>query len=98
LRNRAADLDRQANQVSEWLHAMSGLVEPDPLSEPAAAAAGHALATIAVLDPPNLSIPCIDNGTAFVVPRQADGSAKLQAQPRRLGGPAAVPPGAAGTT
>jgi two-component system, chemotaxis family, protein-glutamate methylesterase/glutaminase len=30
LRNRADELDRQANQISEWLHAMSGLVEPEP--------------------------------------------------------------------
>ena len=30
LNDRAGDLDRQANQVSEWLHAMSGLVEPEP--------------------------------------------------------------------
>lgn len=30
LRSRADALDRQANQISEWLHAMSGLVEPEP--------------------------------------------------------------------
>ncbi len=30
LANRVDDLDRQANQVTEWLHAMSGLVEPEP--------------------------------------------------------------------
>ena len=30
LTNLVDSLDRQANQVSEWLHAMSGLVEPEP--------------------------------------------------------------------
>ncbi len=30
LTDRAEALDRKANQVSEWLHAMSGLVEPEP--------------------------------------------------------------------
>ncbi len=30
LSNRVDALDRQANQVSEWLHVMSGLVEPEP--------------------------------------------------------------------
>ncbi len=30
LANRVEALDHQANQVSEWLHAMSGLVEPEP--------------------------------------------------------------------
>jgi two-component system chemotaxis response regulator CheB len=30
LNNRVDVLDRQANQLSEWLHAMSGLVEPEP--------------------------------------------------------------------
>jgi len=29
-RNRIDELDRQAKQVSEWLHGMSGLVEPEP--------------------------------------------------------------------
>ena len=28
LTNRIDELDRQANRISEWLHAMSGLVEP----------------------------------------------------------------------
>ena len=31
LRNRVDALDRQANEVSEWLHAISGLIEPEPL-------------------------------------------------------------------
>jgi two-component system chemotaxis response regulator CheB len=30
LSSRVNDLDREANQVSEWLHAMRGLVEPEP--------------------------------------------------------------------
>lgn len=30
LKSRVDDLDGQANQVSKWLHAMSGLVEPEP--------------------------------------------------------------------
>jgi two-component system chemotaxis response regulator CheB len=30
LTNRIVELDRQANRVSEWLHAMIGLVEPEP--------------------------------------------------------------------
>jgi two-component system chemotaxis response regulator CheB len=30
LSNRIKGLDTEANQVSEWLHAMSGLVEPEP--------------------------------------------------------------------
>ena len=30
LSNRVAELDTKANQVSGWLHAMSGLVEPEP--------------------------------------------------------------------
>ncbi|MDE2062015.1 MAG: hypothetical protein KGJ00_06365, partial [Bradyrhizobium sp.] len=30
LSNRVDELDAEANQVSRWLHAMSGLVEPEP--------------------------------------------------------------------
>jgi two-component system, chemotaxis family, protein-glutamate methylesterase/glutaminase len=30
LNSRADDLDRQANQISEWLHALTGLIEPEP--------------------------------------------------------------------
>ncbi len=30
LSNRAGELNRQANQVSEWLHVMTGLIEPEP--------------------------------------------------------------------
>jgi two-component system chemotaxis response regulator CheB len=30
LDNRVDTLDRQANQISEWLHALSGLVDPEP--------------------------------------------------------------------
>ncbi len=30
LSNRADELNRQANQISEWLHALTGLIEPEP--------------------------------------------------------------------
>jgi two-component system chemotaxis response regulator CheB len=30
LSNRAHELNRQANQVTDWLHAMTGLIEPEP--------------------------------------------------------------------
>ena len=30
LSNRALELNRQANHVTDWLHAMSGLIEPEP--------------------------------------------------------------------
>jgi hypothetical protein len=30
LSNRAEELNRQASQVSEWLHALTGLIEPEP--------------------------------------------------------------------
>ncbi len=36
LAGRIADLDRQANLVTEWLHAMTGLVEPEPSFGPPA--------------------------------------------------------------
>lgn len=36
LNTRVDELDRQANRISEWLHAMSGLIEPEPsMSGPA---------------------------------------------------------------
>jgi two-component system chemotaxis response regulator CheB len=34
LASRAGDLHRQADQISEWLHAMTGLVEPEPHWDP----------------------------------------------------------------